>query len=84
MLPNASIRVVPTGAGGHLGMDGSFKIMTTDGFDVAFVEAPGGGRLVPTSAEVLSYAIRWETIGQEALPASASRDVISRYVEDMK
>ena len=84
-LPHASIRIVPTAAGPHRGQDGSFKIMTTasPSHDVAFVEAPGGGRLVPTSAETLEYAIRWDAIGQEALPAGASRDLIARYMEDM-
>lgn len=83
-LPHVSIRVVPTAAGAHLGLDGCFKIMTSGGSDLAYVEAPGGGRLVPTSSEVLSYAIRWDTIGQEALPAGASRELVARYMEDMQ
>ncbi|KAB2376979.1 helix-turn-helix domain-containing protein [Actinomadura montaniterrae] len=83
-LPNTSVRVVPTAAGAHIGLDGCFKIMTSGGSDVAYVEAPGGGRLVPTSAEVLSYAIWWDTIGQEALPAGASRELVTRYMEGMQ
>ncbi|MGI5170567.1 helix-turn-helix domain-containing protein [Spirillospora sp. CA-253888] len=80
--PNIAIRIVPMAAGAHLGLDGSFKLLTSGGAEVAYVEAPGGGRLVPSSAEVLEYAIRWDRIGHEALPSTASRGFIEACMKE--
>jgi hypothetical protein len=54
--PNIGIRVVPKSVGHHPGLDGSFMIlkMTEPNGEVAYVEAPGGGRLVPNVTEVAS------------------------------
>ena len=82
--PDIAIRVVPRRAGAHPGLDGAFKIMTVESGDVAFVEAPGGGRLVLSKAEVRSYAIRYDRIGQLALPEGPSRDLIKRVMEAMQ
>jgi transcriptional regulator with XRE-family HTH domain len=81
--PNIGLRVVPRNAGLHPGLDGSFMIMTTESGDVAYVEAPGGGRLVPSPPEVRSYVLRCDRIGQEALPSGPSRDLIRRVMEAM-
>jgi transcriptional regulator with XRE-family HTH domain len=84
--PNINIRVVPKAAGPHPGLDGAFKLMTVASGEVAYIEAPGpgpqpGGRLVPSAEEVRSYAIRYDRIGQEGLPPSASRELIARFME---
>jgi transcriptional regulator with XRE-family HTH domain len=83
--PNIGMRVVPKAAGHHPGLDGAFMILTmTDPYgDVAYVEAPGGGRLVPNVAEVASYALRYDRIGHQALPGGPSRDLINRIMEAM-
>lgn len=79
--PNIAVRVVPKAAGGHLGLDGAFMIMTMEGGDMAYAEAPGGGRLVLSATEARSYAIRYDRIGQEGLPSNPSRDLIKRVME---
>lgn len=81
--PNIGIRVVPKAAGLHPGLDGSFMVMTTPSGDIAYVEAPGGGRLVPSPLEVQSYVLRYDRIGQKALPVDLSRDLIKRIMEAM-
>ena len=81
--PNIGVRVVPMEVGLHLGLDGSFMIITTDSGNVAYVEAPGGGRLVPSPAEVQAYTLRYDRIGQDALPSGPSRDLIRRVMEAM-
>jgi transcriptional regulator with XRE-family HTH domain len=81
--PNIGIRVVPRAAGAHYGMNGSFKVMTGASGDVAYTESPGGGRLVPSATEVQSYVIRYDRIGQKALPEDQSRDLIRKVMEDM-
>ena len=82
--PNIGIRVVPRSAGAHYGMNGSFKIMTGPSGDVGFTEATGGGRLVPSATEVRSYVLRYDRIGQKALPEDQSRDLIKQVMEAMK
>jgi transcriptional regulator with XRE-family HTH domain len=79
--PNIGIRVVPRTAGAHPGLDGSFKIMSGAGGDVAFTESPGGGRLVPSTTEVRSYVTRYDRIGQKALPEDQSRELIVQIME---
>jgi transcriptional regulator with XRE-family HTH domain len=82
--PNIGIRVVPRSAGAHYGMNGSFKVMTGAAGDVAYSESPGGGRLVPSASEVRSYVLRYDRIGQKALPEDQSRDLIKQVMEAMK
>jgi transcriptional regulator with XRE-family HTH domain len=82
--PNIAVRIVPKAAGLHPGLDGSFMIMTTEAGDLAYVEAPGGGRLVPSPPDVRSFAIKYDRIGLEALPTGPSRDLIRRAMESMR
>jgi transcriptional regulator with XRE-family HTH domain len=82
--PNIGIRVIPRSAGAHFGVDGSFKIMTSPSGDVAYTESPGGGRLVPSALEVQSYVVRYDRIGQKALPEDLSRDLIRKVMEAME
>ncbi|SFN97522.1 hypothetical protein SAMN04489713_103592 [Actinomadura madurae] len=82
-LPNVTLRVVPKSAGAHQGLDGSFRVIRLPERDVAFVEAPGGGRLILGTAEVQAYGVRFDRIAAEALTPGASRDLIKRIMEDM-
>ncbi|TQM66843.1 helix-turn-helix protein [Actinomadura hallensis] len=83
--PNVGVRVVPKSAGAHPGLDGSFMLMTLPNphMEVAYVEAPGGGRLASATAEVASYVLRYDQIGQHALPEGLSRDLIKKLMESM-
>ncbi|RAY12837.1 hypothetical protein DPM19_22730 [Actinomadura craniellae] len=81
--PNVMLRVVPRSVGFHLGLEGSFKVMTVGRETVAYVEACGGGRLVKDPAEVHMYGIRYDRIGTDALSRDSSRVLISRVLESM-
>ncbi|HEY7424203.1 MAG TPA: helix-turn-helix transcriptional regulator [Gemmataceae bacterium] len=83
-LPNISVRVAPRSIGAHPGRDGSFKIMTVGGADVAYTEACGGGRLVVDGTEVRSFRLRFDRIGDWALPVDASIDLIQRAMEELR
>jgi transcriptional regulator with XRE-family HTH domain len=83
-LPNVGMRVIPRSAGAHAGADGSFVIMSGEFGDIAYSESPGGGRLVPSTTEVRSYQIRYDRIGQLALPEEASRELIKQVMEAMR
>lgn len=79
--PNIGLRVVPRVAGAHGGFDGSFTVMSGESGDIAYTEATGGGRLVPSAPEVREYGIRFDRIGQLALPEPSSREMIQRALE---
>ncbi len=79
-LPNVTMRIVPRGGRWYPGLDGSFHIMRSNGTDMAFVEAPGGGRLVQGS-EVEEFHVRWERIGTRALPWDASKHLMIGLLE---
>jgi hypothetical protein len=81
--PNISIRVVPTEAGGHIGLDGPFKIIETATDTVAYLEAQRAGRLVRAETEVTGMTVAWERIGDQALPVPSSRRLISTVMEAM-
>lgn len=83
--PNVGVRVVPKSIGHHPGLDGAFMLMTLaePHMEVAYIEAPGGGRLASSAAEVASYALRYDQIGQHALPEGLSRDLIKQIMEAM-
>lgn len=82
--PGVNLRVVPKASGGHLGLDGSFKLLTLrSGEEHAFVEAPGGGRLVSAPDEVRSYVLRYDRIGQHAMPERSSRDLVRAIMEEL-
>ncbi|GAA4138128.1 helix-turn-helix transcriptional regulator [Actinomadura keratinilytica] len=81
---HVGIRVVPRTfeAGAHPGLDGSFSIMSGSYGDLVYATSPGGGRLVSTTTEVRSYAIRYDRIGLKALPEGPSRDLIRSKMEE--
>ncbi|MFI6521298.1 DUF5753 domain-containing protein [Spirillospora sp. NPDC050679] len=83
-LDNVSIRVVPLSAGGHLGLEGPFILTTVEEGEVAYLEACAGGRLAVDRAEVRGFAIRYDQIGDLALPVGASRSLIADAMERMK
>jgi DNA-binding XRE family transcriptional regulator len=80
-LLNIGIRVLPRSAGAHAGVDGSFKIMEGGHGRVAYTESPGIGRLVTSVTEVRSYVLRYDRIGQQALPEIPSRGLIKQAME---
>ncbi|MGI5166380.1 Scr1 family TA system antitoxin-like transcriptional regulator [Spirillospora sp. CA-253888] len=80
-LPQVMIRIVPQSAGYHLGLEGSFNSLTLESGELAFVEAPGGGRLIQGNTEVREFGIRWDRIGACALPWESSRDLVDRAME---
>lgn len=81
--PNITARIVPREVGAHVGRDGSFKIMTVAGSDVVYTVAQGGGRLIQDAAEISSYRVWFDLIGDVALPKDASlrllKDTLERY-----
>lgn len=82
--PDIGVRVVPRASEAHAGVDGSFKILSGPAGEFAYTESPGGGRLVPSAAEVKAFAIRYDRIGMHALPEAQSRDMIEQAMEALR
>ena len=82
--PNISIRIVPTGAGGHVGLDGAFQIIETASDTVAYLEAQSGGRLDRSSKRVDRMRVTYDRIGAQALPERLSAELITRAMENMQ
>lgn len=82
-LPHVILRVIPFEGGAHMGQDGGFTILTLDSGELAYVEAPIGGRLVTEPNEVRSTSLRWARIGAKALPEGSTRDLIHRVKENI-
>lgn len=81
---NVILRVVPRAIGSHVGLDGSFTLLTGANWSAAYMEANTGGRLTHDPTMLDDFVRRFDLIGAEALPASASRSHIARIMEAMK
>ncbi|MBC6459722.1 DUF5753 domain-containing protein [Actinomadura sp. HBU206391] len=79
--PNVFLRVVPKSVGAHLGLDGSFSVMTVASGNAAYMEAVGGGRLSTDSAEIHRFTVRFERIGVDALSRDSSRSLMAELME---
>lgn len=83
-MRSVTIQVIPQSSGSHLGLEGSFNTLTTQKGGMAFVEAPGGGRLIQDSAEIRESGVRWARIAASALPWGASQDLMARAMESFE
>ncbi|MBO2455868.1 helix-turn-helix transcriptional regulator [Actinomadura barringtoniae] len=83
-LPNITIRIVPKSTGAHVGRDGSFKILTVDGEDSAYIEAAEEGRLVQDATDVRSFRLRFDRISDRALDADTSMQRIREVMEGFR
>lgn len=79
--PNVVMRVIPTNAGAHHGVDGPFQVMCLAERDVAYAGAQNGGRLIEAPIEAREFSTMFERIGAKALPEDASRGIIEQYLE---
>jgi transcriptional regulator with XRE-family HTH domain len=76
-----SVQVVPAGTGAHAGLDGAFTIASVDGKpDIMHIDAVEG-LTIETSAQVRNAAIVFDRVRGDALPRSASRDLILKVAE---
>jgi hypothetical protein len=80
-LSNITIRIMPRSVGAHVGRDGSFKIMTVAGSDNVYTESVEGGRLTIDSTDVRLARVRFDRIGDNALPVGASMRLIQEVME---
>ncbi|WP_433476020.1 helix-turn-helix domain-containing protein [Spirillospora sp. CA-142024] len=81
---NVILRAIPRTVGAHIGLDGSFTLLTGERWSAAYMEANTGGRLTHDPTMLEDFVRRFDLIGAEALSASASRSHIARIMEAMQ
>ncbi|WP_242888674.1 helix-turn-helix domain-containing protein [Actinomadura litoris] len=79
--PNVNIRVMERDAGAHVGLDGSFRLLTISDREIAYSASPERGRLVLEASDVHDYAVRYDLISNLASPVGASRRLIEQALE---
>jgi transcriptional regulator with XRE-family HTH domain len=80
-LPHVNIRVVPRSAGAFLGLDGSFKVVSTEDGHIGYAEAPGA-KAFTFSLEALPNLDRFDRIGVKALSDSDSAELIGKKASE--
>ncbi|MFC5182843.1 helix-turn-helix domain-containing protein [Actinomadura harenae] len=79
--PNVSLRFVESDAMGHVGLDGSFKLLTVKNREYAFCEAPHEGRILYVPADVHKISVRWEQVSDHASPVRRTGAVLQEAME---
>jgi transcriptional regulator with XRE-family HTH domain len=75
--PNVVIQVIPASVGAHEGFRGPFTIADfADAPSAGYQDTAVRGQVVEASEDVMALAVMWETLKAEALPRSASRDLM--------
>ncbi|GAA4235623.1 helix-turn-helix transcriptional regulator [Actinomadura meridiana] len=80
-LPNVNLRVLERNARSHVGLDGSFQVMTVDDRDVAFADAPVRGRLVTDPGDVQKYAVMYDRVSDTAEGIGSTRAILEKALE---
>jgi transcriptional regulator with XRE-family HTH domain len=81
---NVCVRVVPTGAGFHLGLDGPFSLFDlNDGGRIVTVQSLLNITYLDDSAAVDSYTAAFEQLGERALNERDSRNLINAVARSL-
>lgn len=81
--PYVSLQVIPFSAGGHIGLLGAFVIAEMGDLPgIVYLETAADGQTVEDAATVSQVALRFDSLRSEALPRSASQDLIMKVAED--
>jgi len=79
--PNITIGIVPLATGAHCGLLGAFAIAEDDTNRVVFMETPDVGVIAEHPPTIAHIAHTFDSLHAEALPRSASRDLITKRAE---
>lgn len=81
--PLTTIQVIPASAGAHAGLLGGFAVADLDGSpSMVYLETAAEGQIADSPAVVAHAMLRFDALRAEALPRSASRDLIMKVAED--
>jgi hypothetical protein len=81
--PNITVQVIPVGAGGHSGLLGAFVIAElASSTSIVYLETVAGGQIAEEPSVVADVALTFDTLRSEALPRTASRDLVMKVAEE--
>jgi transcriptional regulator with XRE-family HTH domain len=81
--PNVTIQVLPFSVGGHRGLEGAFIIADfRTGPSILFLDELLGGRVVEEAEAVAEAALHFTSLRSDALPRTASRDLMMKATEE--
>ncbi len=82
-LPNVTIQVLPASLGVHSGLAGAFIIADfAANPSILFTEDLVGGRVMEGAAVVTEASLHFSTLRSEALPRTASRELIAKVAQE--
>jgi hypothetical protein len=77
------VQVLPFGAGAHMALEGSLKLMSfTDAPPLAYLQGLGTGQLQDDPATVTHYELTYDLVGATALSPQDSLALIESVAED--
>jgi hypothetical protein len=81
--PGVSIHVIPAGTGAHIGLLGAFAIANVEGdaAGIVYMESPDEGQTTRNPVTAAKINLTFDTLRSEALPRSASRDILMKVAE---
>jgi transcriptional regulator with XRE-family HTH domain len=81
--PNITVQVVPYAAGGHTGLLGACTVAELDdSAGIVNLEDIADGRVTDDAVTVSQVTLRFRSLQSDALPKSASRELIVRVAEE--
>ncbi|MBQ0862749.1 helix-turn-helix transcriptional regulator [Streptomyces sp. RK75] len=82
--PRTIVQVVPFEVGAHASMDGPFAGLTMDeGADVVYIDGRARGYISAAPTEVTGYHHAYDLLRADALPPSASVDLIAARAKEL-
>jgi len=80
--PKVAVQVMPFEVGAHAGLLGAFVIASFDGTgDIVYLETAASGQVTETPSVVAEITLTYDTLRSEALPCTASRELIMKVAE---
>ncbi len=80
--PNIVLQVIPLSAGAHQGMSGNFVIAEFEkAAPVVYQDTASRGQIIEDADDIEAVSIRWDTLTAEALPRSASRELVEEVAK---
>ena len=80
-MRNVEVQVMPSGTGFHVGLDGPFVVLETDGHThLGYIESQDVGCVVRDPAEVSAFGMRYGKLRSQALNGAESARFIERLV----
>jgi transcriptional regulator with XRE-family HTH domain len=80
--PKTTVQIIPAPVGAHAGLLGAFILADLDDHTWLYLETSAEGQISENKSLISGVAYRFDRLRSEALPRTASRDLIMKVAED--